>query len=236
MLYKVIQTKDLHYFLKINKKDNLNIIDLGINNGSFSIDVYNIYNKRINIYGVEANKEIKIDQKYPFKVYNYLISKKSGLNEKFFIDENETGSSSAIFSKKNQKFCLVPTISLYDFYISNKLEKNGVDILKIDIEGKEYEILNKEMISFLSKNTNQICIEFHDFLKQGEVFKEETLKIFKIFENYNFKRFNFSLNNGSVLFVNLQKLKINFLQNCIILFDKYRFGILRKIKKLFLIN
>ena len=50
MLYRVIQTKDLHYFLKINKTDNLNVIDLGINNGSFSIDAYKIYNKRINIW------------------------------------------------------------------------------------------------------------------------------------------------------------------------------------------
>ena len=91
---------------------------------------------------------------------------------------------------------LVETITLEDYY-KNIIWKKSVYILKIDIEGKEFEILDTKLIKFLSKCTYQICIEFHDFLVQDNRFDQELNSIFKIFDENNFIKIKFSRNNGS---------------------------------------
>ena len=74
---------------------------------------------------------------------------------------------------------MVQTITLKDYYNYKKIDK--VDILKIDIEGSEFDILDNDTINFLSKNTKQICVEFHDRLINGKRYEAILKKIFKSF-------------------------------------------------------
>jgi hypothetical protein len=59
-----------------------------------------------------------------------------------------------------------------------------VDIPKIDIEFSEYKILTKKNILFLSKNTKQIVIEFHQNNKK--TYTKKIAFILKLFKSYNF--------------------------------------------------
>lgn len=226
------KTEDLHYYLYDDSlKHNLNIVDLGLNYGSFCDELQKFFNDKASFYGVEANKEV-INYDKKIVTDNFLISNTSGAYEKLYLNKRDTGSSSTIFKENIDDFIEVETITLEDYYKKYNLEKKSVYILKIDIEGKEFEILDTKLIKFLSKCTYQICIEFHDFLVQDNRFDQELNSIFKIFDENNFIKIKFSRNNGSLLFINRNFFKLSFLDLLNIYINKYKFGIQRKLKRI----
>ena len=225
------KTEDLHYYLYDDYiKHDLNIVDLGLNYGSFCDELQKFFNDKATFYGVEANKEV-INYDKKIITDNFLISKTSGTYERLYLNKRDSGSSSTIFKESEEDFIEVETITLEDYYKKYNLEKKYVYILKIDIEGKEFEILDKKLIKFLSECTYQICIEFHDFLVNDNRYDQAIKNIFKIFDENNFIKIKFSRNNGSILFINRKFFKLSYLDLLFIHINKYKFGIKRKLKR-----
>ena len=80
----------------------------------------------------------------------------------------------------------------------NDHDHKKIDILKLDIEGYEYELL--ESINFTNLHVNQILIEFHErFFPDGKV---KTLKIIEILSTYGFEIFAISNSFEEVSFIN----------------------------------
>ena len=224
---RLIKTKDLHYF--IYQKKIINVIDFGFHAGQLENSIRSIYSNKYRMVAFEANPIFKKIKKG--KLYNYLIAKESGKTKDFWLDENNSGASSAIFKKKSKKI-KVKTISLYDAYKLSHFKT--IDLLKIDIEGSEYEILNKSSLNFLKKNTLQIAVEFHAFLNIN--LEKKTAKIINLFKD-NFYIFKFSFfTSGSMLFVNKNFYKLRFYNFFYIYLIKFFLGfkrfMIRKIKNM----
>lgn len=120
-------------------------------------------------------------------------------------------SSGAVFLK-NKKIIYINSITLKDLYKLSGF--NRIDILKIDIEGSEYNILTEENISFLSENTEQILIEFHN--TSIKEYSEKIDLILEYFKKNNFyaKKFSFfnkEMNCDVYTFINEKIISINFL-------------------------
>ena len=201
---KIIKTKDLHYFIYTDLKKK-KIIDLGYNDGSFERDISNIY-PQYDYVAVEANPIFKKTIKA--RLLNYIISNQSNKISTFGVDIYNSGNSSSIYLL-NKKKLSVKTISLIDLYLLSKF--NIIDILKIDIEFSEYKILTKKNISFLSKNTKQIVVEFHQNNKK--TYTKKIKFILKLFESHNFyfKKFSsLKTEAGSYLFLNKGFIDVDF--------------------------
>lgn len=201
---KIIKTKDHHYFIYTDLKKK-KIIDLGYNDGSFERDVNNIF-PQYDYVAVEANPIFKKTIKA--RLFNYIISNRSNKISNFGIDIYNSGNSSSVYLK-NKKKLRAKTISLIDLYLMSKFDI--IDILKIDIEFSEYKILIKKNIFFLSKNTKQVVIEFHQNNKQ--TFTKKIKFILRLFESYNFYVKKFSsprTKAGSYLFLNKGLIDVNF--------------------------
>jgi FkbM family methyltransferase len=102
------------------------------------------------------------EQKLPasFHFYTYGISKQTG-NDKFYLPENPRGVSGSLVIHDDvdeSKLIEVPMKSLAD--VTRQLGHSHLDVLKIDIEGAEYDII--ESILEAPVTINQILIEFHD--------------------------------------------------------------------------
>ena len=160
-------------FLKTIIVDEAIVVDVGSNVGSFINLVSNI-NKKAYIYSIEPNNKLIALQKNKFKnrkeikFYNYAIDLNEG-NRMFYIRNPASHSS---FSKLHQdeKFSKiidtleVQTITLEKFfydYINSK-----ITILKIDIEGQDYEVLlsiknliQNNKIDYIKIEANQESIE-----------------------------------------------------------------------------
>ena len=224
---KIIKAKDLHYFIKQKGCEFVTIVDLGYNDGSFEKSISRIFNN-YTVYCVDANKQFSsISDNSHFD--NFLMSNQSFKKEKFYLNANNTGASSKYFTSDEKNYCLVQTITLKDYYNYKKIDK--VDILKIDIEGAEFDILDNDTINFLSKNTKQICVEFHDRLTNGKRYEAILKKIFKSFRFNKFYIKRFSFDDSSVLFVNKNFINLSIKERINLNLFKYSNGIKKFLKR-----
>ena len=150
------------------------IFDIGFNMGDFT----KTCNKKIpdcKIIGVEANKllfpKLKNENFKNLTLINYLVSDIDGQNKKLWIDPNQSGISTASeefmkhsrFTKgskylKNYNSDWTFSIDVKTITLDKLIQKYGnPDIIKIDVEGHEFEVL-----SGLTKKANKICFECHE--------------------------------------------------------------------------
>lgn len=166
----------------INKstKQEKVIVDIGANIGFFTIYAL-IKNPNSQILAVEANpknfeilknniNENNLSDKV--KVFHYVVTSEPGL-QSFYLSSNSGWSS--IYNErgaKNGKIINVDSTSLSRLFENNKL--NVIDLLKIDIEGAEYDImLNdkflenfivKELFIEVDKRPRDKRYKYHDII------------------------------------------------------------------------
>jgi len=159
-LYRSLYKKNYKNFFNLNLDRNSTVIDLGDNVGDISQCLYDLYGCNLhcyepNIYAYEILKKRFIKKK-KILVHNKAISKKNTKSKLYYHSLNyrepikySTGSSLSKHKDNINKetYQFVKTISIKD--LLNKF--NIIDLIKIDIEGYEYEIL-----PFILKNKNKI--------------------------------------------------------------------------------
>jgi FkbM family methyltransferase len=121
----------------------------------FELDLYERYKSEILIFDPSqcAKEAIKKYGKVPIKYYSLGLSGKKE-NVKFGISSNGYISRGK-GSKKNVEFNCES--------VSNIARKREIDLLKIDIEGSEYAVI--EDILKNKVRVNQIVLEFHHWFK-----------------------------------------------------------------------
>lgn len=148
--------------------NNLDVVfDIGANNGLFSLLMLNNGCKKV--YAFEPNQESLVNLKHMFRNTDNLVSVEKAVYTKdedleFFIDPNNTTIGSV--SEKHlldegvtvQKI-VVPAISLKSFIQQNNLDR--VSLVKMDIEGAEYEIIDHLEDEVFDK-IDSFLIEYHD--------------------------------------------------------------------------
>lgn len=155
------------FYLDANLPELPVIIDVGIGEDmSFSESITKIRPKS-KIYALDPTtksykwyKSTNISKNKNIKFYKLALSTYSGVSEFYFPKNSKHIScsleiNSNVLKESSEK---VKTISFLDLCKLEKLSK--IDVLKIDIEGSEYDVLcDFKKMDLLPK---QICVEFHD--------------------------------------------------------------------------
>lgn len=147
----------------VNKKD-LTIIDCGANIGLFSQYVSPVAKL---VYAIEPstthfealNKMLEYNKITNVKTFKYAIANTNG-EATFNHYQNQTMNSLAVipnYDLVNQE--KVKTIRLDTFFEENKIEH--VDILKIDIEGEEFNVLGGDSFANISDKVDVVIGEVH---------------------------------------------------------------------------
>lgn len=131
----------------------------------------------------------------------------SGLNKsvKFYLPQNPdeyVSGSEQIFSHLN----LEDFINVDMFKLSEIMKKNNhsyIDVLKMDIEGSEYEVIKN--ICEEKLKINQIVLEFHHWLSPYKI--DNTLESIKILNRNGYKIFGISKSGVEISFI-----KTNFMR------------------------
>ena len=228
--------------IKILKNEkNLVVFDIGCFRGVFTKNILKLIDrKKIKFYLFDINKNTK---KY---ISNLILSRNISYNEVALSDKNGTaeynynsffessGSSlSPLFkndakwissrklllkillqSTKNYVKYRVPTLTL-DTFVKKKRIKS-IDLLKVDIDGSEYEFLQGAKVTLKENKIKVILIEINDKKKN---YKNKEKKIINFLKKRNFtflkKHMNFTvmlfsdLKSGDYLFINNSYLKKN---------------------------
>ena len=156
----------------INKE--LVVIDLGACRGEFSNEINKLYKLKHSIL-VEPNPSnfFLLENSPNFTLINKAVSSVSNSTVEFREDVNSPYNGSLVFNYfENAKVHSIGTITLKELIdMANVTE---IDILKVDIEGSEYDLLcnasNQDLLRF-----KQITVEFHDFV--DPTFREKNIQI-----------------------------------------------------------
>jgi FkbM family methyltransferase len=133
-----------------------------------------------------------------FHFYAYGLDSKSGAVD-FFMPFNDNHVSGSLVIQNNvseQKKVIVEMKSLFD--ITNSLKHNHIDIVKMDIEGSEYEVLDSIFEANIS--INQFLVEFHErFFENG---KEKSIQFINRMKKHGFEIFAISDSYEELSFIN----------------------------------
>jgi FkbM family methyltransferase len=170
------QAESLELFKKHNAEEkrydypellnpNSLFIDLGVHNGDWSARILKEYPNTRGI-GFEASDKIynKVKNRLTdrFKLYNEAVSDYYGTADFNYIGPSGEGSSLHLSGKGKE----VNVIKFSDFIITEDISK--VTLLKINIEGSEFEILEDLYKSNLLSIFKNIQVQFHTFAHDAE--------------------------------------------------------------------
>ena len=195
--------KRIANFIKKNKIEIKNFIDIGAFEGKYTDLIFKIQEK-CRVIMIEPQSKYYLLLKEKYKNNNLIKIMKIGISDKEkllklkinkheitstfsqFNDTNKYLNYKAILFNSNLKNMTTNSENIEVFPLSLILQKNNldsIDLIKIDTEGHEYEVLYGA--GDYIKKINYILVEFH---------------IDKIYENYNSDKIhNFLLENGFIL-------------------------------------
>ena len=179
-----------HTFFDDLLNDEIVVVDLGACKGEFINELENFFKIKKAIL-VEANPTNfrQLIQKENYVLYNNVISTNSDEVISFYEDVNSPYNGSKNFNYFNGVEHKIKSVNLEDILSINNIDY--VDILKVDIEGSEYDIMPNISDSCYSK-IKQITIEFHDFIDPN--LKIKTDEIIKKIEGLGFNRISKGIN------------------------------------------
>lgn len=170
-LSEVLEREEYRFLLTyLKKKEDLTVIDVGCNIGTFSLYVYDIAKV---IYSMEPVKEVLYDLEKTARQNNLIkiktfIEAMGGYTGKGRLNIVEPVSSGASFLHNEGKK-EVDVITAYDFLEREGIDK--VDILKIDTEGEELNIIQE--FNFPAHKIDLIIGEYHT----GKMNKDDFLAV-----------------------------------------------------------
>lgn len=113
-----------------------------------------------------------------FHFYEFGISDKSG-NVDFYLPINPEYVSGSVISQKNVDTMKKVSVEMKCLEeIMTEMGHSHIDVLKMDIEGSEYDVIENILNAKIS--ITQILIEFHDrFFENGNLKSKQAISSFK---------------------------------------------------------
>lgn len=143
--------------------ENSVVVDIGLGeNISFSTSIIDKY--QCTVHGFDPTpKSISYIEKInipKFKFHDLGISTRKGIVD-FFLpnDSNHVSATSKKQSHTGSKVIQVNMTTLKDLF--KILNANQIDLLKVDIEGSEYDLFSDRSFLENLNKVNILCIEFH---------------------------------------------------------------------------
>ena len=163
------------------------IISAGVGE-DISFDLELITRKKCNVVGIDPTVKSHrfIDKHVDLKNFTLLKKALTSKNDdliEIYKNKNPDHVSESILPNHR-------AVKGFDYYLADTVnlpflfEKyNNVSLIKLDIEGSEYEVINE--LEFMPDSVKQICIEFHHFCSEKTL--EDTKKCIQKLESLGFK-------------------------------------------------
>lgn len=152
------------------------VVDVGGFEGEFAEDLFNRF--KCNIIIIEPIPDfynsicVLFKDNSKIKVKPYALSDSTGTID-FFMNAN----ASSQHNKTGNKLT-VKKVSTSDFI--EELKLNRIDLLKLNVEGAEYEILDDLIKNQFINNINYLQIQFHKIDNNSEVKRDKIREILKL--------------------------------------------------------
>lgn len=162
-----------------NLSKNSIVIDLGGYIGLWAKEISNRFNCTVHSYEAVERYFSKIN--YPNVIpYKYAVTCNTGIDYMHVCDEGSAIESLSEYKKQNdldtsyqsnvKSHSNIPLEQINTIDINEILNKySQIDLLKINIEGGEYDILNRMCESGTINKVQNLQIQFHNFVDDAQV-------------------------------------------------------------------
>ena len=181
------QFNELSWYSEYLTSDDKIILDLGGNVGLFALHVTPWAEKIITVE--PTPNHMKLNKQIMNKFSNVIhlqaaVSDKTGQIPFFTFGSNTTMNS--LINRGGNHF-MVDCITIPD--LIEKYNLDHVDFIKLDVEGSETIVLNKDVIKYMSNKVSKILIEFHEV--DGVGYTEQRSIFENIFVEYGYETKHF---------------------------------------------
>lgn len=159
--------------LDYNLNESSIVFDLGGYHGNWTADIFCKYGCFVYVFE-------------PAKKFADIIKCRFSNNKKIFVNQfglsnsNTTANlslgddSSSTFSQENGKTEEIKLVDAMEFFKKNSISR--IDLMKINIEGGEYDLLEYLIKTGYIKNIKNIQVQFHDFVPKAQERMKEIQK------------------------------------------------------------
>ena len=177
-IYKSVHQIRVEHWHKLDNKDELRydydlnensvVFDLGGYKGQWTSDIFSRYSCNIYIFEPvhEYFKAIQLRFKKNLKIKAFDFGLGSAHTELMISHE---GDSSSLFKGTGDEKIMINCFS--DFIKEHRIE--NIDLLKINIEGAEFDLLDHIIDNNLHKNIKNIQVQFHPFIENAKARMEK---------------------------------------------------------------
>lgn len=195
-----------HYVWTAPLNSDSVVLDAGAHRGEFSSVLYRSFGCRCVL--IEANPLLSemLEQLRIGTVFNAALAGIDGRTKLHLEDNLESSSIIREHGKPMTATLDVTTVSLKT--VLSRIGSDHIDLLKLDIEGAEFEVINCTPEEVWRK-TAQVSVEFHEGLSDsadGQRFKEARAKLDRCGFACGIMSFR---THGDVLFVNQNLLQLS---------------------------
>jgi FkbM family methyltransferase len=204
------ETGEIFFLNKLKKFKIKTSIDVGANLGNYSSKLLEITKEKVisfepMFYSFKKLEKLRKKNINKFFCFNYALSNKNEVKQINYVNKISQLATTSAFTK-NIKFLQkyqfkkkkIKTITLDNFFTKNKkLLENGLDFIKIDTEGDDYNVICGSVKTI--KKYKPKFIQFE--MNSHNLFKGETLFKFKNIMN-NYKTYRMLPYNNGLLEVN----------------------------------
>lgn len=171
----------------LNHKLNSNsiVIDAGGFIGDFAFDISSKFGSKVFVFEPIDSYFESIVQRFNsrsnVKVFNFGIS---SCDKELEITIN--GDASSFHSScvdKPKKICKIRDVD----NVLTELGIKNIDLFKINIEGDEFELIEKLISTDVINNINFLQVQFHDFIPDSEKRRDEIRSMLKTTHNCDFE-------------------------------------------------
>jgi FkbM family methyltransferase len=156
---------DLTYRLDYDLRPDSVVLDVGGYEGQWSSDIYARYRCKIHIFEPVPSYADFIEKRFSrnpdIQLHRCGLAAQAG-EVAFAVD----GASSSAYLTSVFTTQRVQMRAVEDFFSSMKLDR--MDLMKINIEGAEYDLLDRMLELGLHQRVRDIQIQFHHFVPQAE--------------------------------------------------------------------
>jgi FkbM family methyltransferase len=141
------------------------VIDAGGYKGDWAENIFIGY--ECFVYVLEPLKSFHDSIAYKFQGNNKIVPLNIALSNKNEEAKISTAGDSSSMFAGGDKVETIKCIDVKDFFITNKIDE--VDLMKINIEGSEYDLLERIIELDLHKKIKNFQIQFHRFIENCDV-------------------------------------------------------------------
>jgi FkbM family methyltransferase len=154
--------KTLRLFYDLNA-DSL-VLDLGGYEGQWASDIYAMYGCRIHVF--EPVTKFATDIRRRFALNTRIMVHEFGLADRNDAATISIEADASSMFKRGSMTCELKLVRASEYFETEGIKH--VDLMKINIEGGEYDLLDHLIESGWAKRIENIQVQFHDFVPDAE--------------------------------------------------------------------